>query len=215
MSTTHLEGRAGSLHLIGGALALDFANTASGRGSDRHLDHLRTAEDVVAWAAHAGVIDAAVAGRLRSRLAQSDETLTSLLPEALALRAAVHGVGSAIADGATPAQADIEGLHKAVARAVANAKLAPGEGGGYRWIFDAENPSIDVVLGPVALSAVGLLRDSDLTRIKRCRGGEHCGWLFFDLTKNNSRRWCDMKVCGNRTKARTHRRKQMKAEEIA
>ena len=34
MSTTHLEGRAGSLHLIGGALALDFANTASGRGSD-------------------------------------------------------------------------------------------------------------------------------------------------------------------------------------
>jgi len=29
-----------------------------------------------------------------------------------------------------------------------------------------------------------------------------CRWLFLDTSKNHTRRWCDMKVCGNRIKAR-------------
>ena len=32
--------------------------------------------------------------------------------------------------------------------------------------------------------------------------GDRCGWLFVDTSKNHSRRWCDMKICGNRMKAR-------------
>ena len=45
-----------------------------------------------------------------------------------------------------------------------------------------------------------LLLDADFSRIKQCRGN-HCGWLFYDSTKNKSRQWCDMSVCGNRAKA--------------
>jgi predicted RNA-binding Zn ribbon-like protein len=33
---------------------------------------------------------------------------------------------------------------------------------------------------------------------------EDCAWLFLDKTKNKRRRWCDMKICGNRVKARRH-----------
>jgi predicted RNA-binding Zn ribbon-like protein len=36
----------------------------------------------------------------------------------------------------------------------------------------------------------------------RCCASETCRWLFLDASKNQTRRWCDMKVCGNRMKAR-------------
>ena len=31
-----------------------------------------------------------------------------------------------------------------------------------------------------------------------------CTWIFLDETKNHSRRWCSMRDCGNRAKARRH-----------
>jgi predicted RNA-binding Zn ribbon-like protein len=49
-----------------------------------------------------------------------------------------------------------------------------------------------------AHSALRLIADSK-ARIKICEG---CGWLFHDKSKNRARIWCDMAVCGNRTKAR-------------
>ncbi len=51
----------------------------------------------------------------------------------------------------------------------------------------------------VAHSALRLIGESGGTRIKICQA---CGWLFYDKSKNQTRIWCDMAVCGNRTKAR-------------
>ncbi|HEV2391667.1 MAG TPA: CGNR zinc finger domain-containing protein [Verrucomicrobiae bacterium] len=42
--------------------------------------------------------------------------------------------------------------------------------------------------------------------------GDTCGWLFVDSSKNHSRRWCDMRDCGNRAKARRHRAKSVLGE---
>ncbi|APO74176.1 CGNR zinc finger domain-containing protein [Rhizobium etli 8C-3] len=42
-------------------------------------------------------------------------------------------------------------------------------------------------------------------RLKICR---NCGWLFIDRSKNKSRAWCDMGVCGNRAKASRHYRRK-------
>jgi len=41
-----------------------------------------------------------------------------------------------------------------------------------------------------------------------------CGWLFFDATKNSRRRWCEMRVCGNRAKVRAARMRQKLAGTI-
>jgi predicted RNA-binding Zn ribbon-like protein len=38
-------------------------------------------------------------------------------------------------------------------------------------------------------------------RVHSCHDPE-CRWLFLDTSKNHTRRWCDMKLCGNRMKAR-------------
>ena len=42
------------------------------------------------------------------------------------------------------------------------------------------------------------------SRLKACPG-EGCFWLFYDRSRNQSRYWCDMAVCGNRTKTRSYR----------
>ena len=43
----------------------------------------------------------------------------------------------------------------------------------------------------------------DPSRVRRC-GRQGCVLLFLDTSKNSTRRWCDMAVCGNRVKAATH-----------
>ncbi len=53
----------------------------------------------------------------------------------------------------------------------------------------------------LAQSAVALLAGDAAEKIRACANAE-CRWLFLDTSKNHSRRWCDMAVCGNRMKAR-------------
>ncbi|MFZ1680988.1 MAG: CGNR zinc finger domain-containing protein [Rhizobiaceae bacterium] len=59
----------------------------------------------------------------------------------------------------------------------------------------------------MALSGLSLLRPERLARIRAC---PNCDWLFFDRSRNGSRIWCDMAVCGNRAKARRHHRRRTK-----
>lgn len=60
-----------------------------------------------------------------------------------------------------------------------------------------------------ARSALKLLASPDTDRLKIC---PNCEWLFIDRSKNRSRTWCDMAVCGNRAKARLHYQKKRKGE---
>jgi predicted RNA-binding Zn ribbon-like protein len=52
-----------------------------------------------------------------------------------------------------------------------------------------------------ARSALHLIAGTERQRIRICG---NCGWLFIDRSKNRSRIWCDMAVCGNRQKAARH-----------
>lgn len=55
----------------------------------------------------------------------------------------------------------------------------------------------------LAIAWSELTTTGDAVRLKRC--AEHtCGWVFWDVSKNRSRRWCSMKVCGNRNKSRAY-----------
>ena len=82
--------------------------------------------------------------------------------------------------------------------------------GSYIWVWDPRRDIQAAILGPITLSALTLLMNKDLLRTKRCAGQE-CGWLFLDTTKNNRRRWCEMRVCGNRAKVRAARERQRRA----
>src|SRR5579863_3190274 len=132
VSSDRSESRAASLTLVGGELALDFANTCSGRGFDSHCDHLRRPEHVALWAARAKILSPEDAEWL-AREAAADGA-HGLLDAALGLREDVYWLGAAIAAG-RPAPLDrIENLTQTHARALSRARLAPiGDRFGWTW----------------------------------------------------------------------------------
>ncbi len=66
---------------------------------------------------------------------------------------------------------------------------------------------LDGFLGAVVRAAVELAIDpQERARVRLCEAPD-CVWLFYDGSRNRSRRWCDMRQCGNRMKARRHYRR--------
>lgn len=175
------------LHRVGGNLALDFANTVSWRATDRETDHIATADGLRRWAADSGLIAGDVGFPANA------------LETAHALRNATRTVmEAALAQEESPREtAVILGIFRECLGS-ANFDGIPA-----RLLFRA--PATEI-LGPIALAAVDLLRSDKLARVKMCPQDD-CHWLFLDMTKNGSRRWCDMASCGNRVKV-AHFRKR-------
>ncbi|MGH9160287.1 MAG: CGNR zinc finger domain-containing protein [Vicinamibacteraceae bacterium] len=65
-------------------------------------------------------------------------------------------------------------------------------------------------LGRVLAEVYGLARTGQLARLKAC-ASEECRWIFFVRSKPANRHWCSSKLCGNRQKTRTYRRKHREA----
>jgi predicted RNA-binding Zn ribbon-like protein len=192
--------RAGSLPLVGDNLALDFANTESGRGFASHQNHLRDATNVLDWLEHARALSPDEAQWLRAQTSARADLAADLQASAVALRSAIHGVGAAIGRGSAPPQASLASLSAQYARCIDRASLAR-DANACRWRWSVRVAPVEAALGPIALAAVELFTEGDFSRIKEC-GGHACGWLFYDASKNNRRRWCEMEVCGNRAKQR-------------
>ena len=74
---------------------------------------------------------------------------------------------------------------------------------GFAWAWSDEQAALDPMLWRIARSAADLLTSGELGRVREC-ADEVCGWVFLDMSKNQSRRWCDMKECGNQAKSRRH-----------
>lgn len=64
----------------------------------------------------------------------------------------------------------------------------------------------EAALGRLVAIVAGAMADGTWSRLKACRA-DRCGWAFYDHARNHTRQWCSMAVCGNRTKARSYRRR--------
>lgn len=76
-------------------------------------------------------------------------------------------------------------------------------------IYDASGWNL--VLWQITKSFADLLCNYDQSRIKLCDNPD-CGWVFYDTSKNKSRRWCSDKTCGNVMKVRKFRERQKATE---
>lgn len=65
---------------------------------------------------------------------------------------------------------------------------------------------VEGALGRLTGIVAAAMADGTWHRLKACRADD-CGWAFYDRARNRSRHWCSMAVCGNRTKARSFRRR--------
>jgi predicted RNA-binding Zn ribbon-like protein len=192
--------------LSGGAPCLDLPNTVSGRGAEAPVDHLRSFSDLVAWSRQGGLLDTTAAARLRRLATERAEEAAAVLGQAIELREALFALFAALAAGRAPAAGDLAILNRVLAGALDRLELAPAAGR-YAWAWRQTPDRLDAPLGPVAWSAATLLVSPELTAIREC-ASPTCRWLFLDHSRNQSRRWCDMKTCGNRVKVRRHYQRQ-------
>jgi len=105
-------------------------------------------------------------------------------------------------DGGKPAAAQLEILERHFHAAALQRKLRT-DGPHLDWSWAGTEQEAESPLWKLAQAASDLLVSTDAERVKDC-GDPTCHWLFLDLSKNHTRRWCDMKTCGNRMKARRH-----------
>lgn len=194
--------RAATDEMLGGRLCLDFANTVHSFYAEENRDELKSYADLVAWARQAGVVTEREARRLLREATAHPLKAKAALERAKALRSAIFKIFAAVAAERAPARDDLLVLNSVLAEALAHARVVAAGGEGFVWGW-AEEDTLDQVLWPVARSAADLLTSDELSRTREC-GGESCTWLFMDTSKNRSRRWCDMKGCGNRAKSRRH-----------
>lgn len=204
--TTHGHGEAlperfEAFDLTGGRPALDFVNTLEGRATEPR-DRLSTYGDLLSWARQEGLLDEGPADELRqeaeARAGEADRALAA----ARTLREALYEIFSAMAAEGSPAAEAVARLNDALPEAMKAFRLAAAEPGvEWRWTLAGE--ALERILALVVRDAAELLTSPEVRRVRQCQS-ETCAWLFLDQSRNRSRRWCDMKVCGNRAKARRH-----------
>ena len=189
---------------VGGEPCLDFTNTVGGDRRATPNEHLHSYADLVAWARQGDIVSPAQARALLLRAQREPAAAADALAAAIELREALYRAFVAIAEGKRPATFDVERLNRALAEALAHRRVVQS-GRGFELGWD-DSDDLRRMLWPVAASAADLLADEHRAPVKLCGMSEEgsCGWLFVDSSKNGSRRWCTMKDCGNRAKARRH-----------
>jgi predicted RNA-binding Zn ribbon-like protein len=183
-------------------LCLGFANTMENRLTGHPVERLNSYGDLVAWAREHGILSAQEAEQLAQEAVRRPVEAASTLARAMVLREAIYRIFSAVAAERSPEASDMMTLNIALAGALAVLHIVATEQG-FAWAWSRGGVGLERVLWPIILSTVNLLTSNELPAVREC-AAPNCGWLFLDTTRNRSRRWCDMLVCGNRAKARRH-----------
>jgi predicted RNA-binding Zn ribbon-like protein len=169
-------------------------------------DHLVAYADLVALARQTEAIGEGQAKRLLAEARRRPADAERVLAQALLLREALYRSFVARARGGASSRDDLDVVSHALSAALAHRRLASaGECCAYAW--DEDPGALDGPLWPIAESAASLLTSrEELERVRVCGlfDDRECSWLFIDKTRARTRRWCSMKDCGNRAKARRH-----------
>lgn len=195
--------------MVGGDPALDFVNTASAWASGDPVDRLGGAEGLADWAAIAGLAAPSDAETIKAEIAKDPQSGAAAFAEAIALRALLWRIFDAAAHGRRVSAQDLQDFRHWTCRARAAQRLEQTETG-FRECCPEGAPSLETILFAIALSAERLLTQGRLDRLHAC-GGADCEWMFLDLSKNASRRWCSMATCGNSAKVRKFRTRKTAA----
>jgi predicted RNA-binding Zn ribbon-like protein len=193
--------------LVGGRLCLDFVNTVGGRDRSNVLrDKLHDYHELLDWSRAAGIAKPAEFRHLAQQAASHRPAAEATLSRAVLLRETLYRVFKSYVDGRRTSPADLDTLSRELQVARAQQLLTRARGV-FKWTWEDGDYALDRILWPISLSAAELLTSDHLSRLRQC-GGQDCGWMFLDISRNRSRQWCDMKDCGNRAKVRRFRKRQ-------
>ena len=181
----------GTYKLIGEEISLDFINTVSWRDTEWEHEWLHDPANFIAWALAAKLVDSRTAKAMKSRPAAE---LMKELAQVHATRADLYTILTPLSFNKKPGEEAILKLDTMVHKVFRHRHIDSKK---QEWVWDTPH-TLAEILAPVIWNAAHIITNVDHTRISHCSG---CNWIFYDKTKNRSRRWCDMEDCGSRDKS--------------
>jgi predicted RNA-binding Zn ribbon-like protein len=181
--------------LFGGSLCLDLVNTFDDPERTREL--IPSYRELLAFAVQSNVIAQKTAGTLSRLAEQNPKQAAKAYLELIRLRECVHRIFRQIVNSSSPTKQDLGKLSTFVQNALGHLQLRQ-RNGTVTLDWPEQETNLNFLQWHAAKSAADLLTSSDVQWVRLCE----CDWFFIDRSRNHSRRWCDMKVCGNREKVR-------------
>lgn len=192
--------------LLGERLCLDFVNTVSWRGRESSKDYFETYSDLLLWSRYVAILSEKDFHALHTKAETYPAEAEQTRKKAIDLREAMYALFSARAERSESPKDDLSTFNDFLSKTMCHSRIIQTDKG-FIWNTDGDKKSLDWILNPVIRSAAELLISSEIGKVKIC-GDDECGWIFLDSSRNQSRRWCDMKDCGNRAKARRFYKKK-------
>jgi predicted RNA-binding Zn ribbon-like protein len=193
--------------LIAAEPTLDFVNTLDNRfAGSGPIELLHGYEDLLRFVGQAEVVDAqSVAVLVRNK---DSNAAARSFASALELREALASLLYGRLTSARPPQSKIlKTLERHFLASEAHTELVwkqpplDRSASSLDWEWGRFEKSPDLPVWALAQFASRLLTSTAMAQVRMCES-DTCRWLFLDTSKNHSRRWCAMKICGNRMKAR-------------
>ncbi|HEY8783513.1 MAG TPA: CGNR zinc finger domain-containing protein [Mucilaginibacter sp.] len=194
----------------GGTPALNFVNTLKNRGAENSRDYLTNYEDFIYWCYEAKVISYDYYQELSLEGYCYFKEAASVFEEVIKTRFMLHQIFLSIINGEPADEIFVREFNTAAA-GVAKYLQFESTAGGMRRMWVNIDEEIPAPLCMVVQSAADLLLLTDPKKIKKCKT---CGSLFFDRTRNGTRRWCNPLACKSLVKAQKyyHAKKIVKDE---
>ncbi len=205
---------AAPFQLLASHPALDFVNTLDDRfDATGPRELLECYADLLAFAEQSALVGAREVSALIDRAASA--RAAKVLVRARGLREALAAVVyDLVDDEKSPPAASLSVLEQYFKEAQEHQELEWTAAGASRgspleasWQWGRFATHLELPVWAVAKSAMGLLTSPDVRHVHACKS-DTCRWVFLDTSKTHSRRWCDMKTCGNRMKARRFQSRQ-------
>ena len=184
---------------IGGAAALDFINTVTGR-DESPRDWLDSYERLLDWAARVQLLPDRNLKALRQEARRSPTAAGGALARAKLLRESLFALVSALVRGSVAPKSALALLQR---HWVAGTEFHELRLEDSRLVakVPADAGNLDLVAALIAYRIVERVLPAPPHRLRMCQG-TNCSWVFLDTSKAGGRRWCDMAVCGNAAKSR-------------
>jgi predicted RNA-binding Zn ribbon-like protein len=164
-----------------------FVNTLD---VDLSTDRFTDAAGLADWLVEHGLLEPAEA----ASATEGDVT------RAVAVREAIRSVLLGHNDGRAADPASTFTLDDAAVRAGVGLRIGADD----EARLEAQAPGVDGAIGRLLLIAFEAMEHGEWARLKACRN-DTCQWSFYDHSKNHSRTWCSMEVCGSQVKSRAYR----------
>jgi predicted RNA-binding Zn ribbon-like protein len=189
-----------SFQLVGGQPVVDLVNTLDWRFRESGAeDLLNTYDDLLRFTEQTGLLTPRQARALRRTEGSAG---SRALQQARELRESAAQVFYAMIDRVEPPVEAVLRLDRYMHTSQAS-RVLRWTPSGVKLIWAQEADAL-IPVWLLGQAAADVLTSATVSKLRACADAG-CRWLFLDTSKNHMRRWCDMKVCGNRTKARRFR----------